>query len=565
MLQYEVLLQEMLGAAGLLGKDSELPNEKRLACHHALLRELLVANAFGPLQASPAGRPAAVAERAALKEELVAQAAKHEAHVAELNAASAALQAQLDSTTAQVASLRQQMMDKTEQHWKANSACEAELRKWKERYEECEREANYLRGQLAEGVSKRAAMSALQEACKPSWGAHAGGATQNQAEVLQQQLGVLLNSRLDNFERQLAVTHADDAPQLRAACMAECNVALQQLRGLGDLSQQHASRRGVEQASPANLASPQTPAAAVVDGKQQQHRPSSREGRSALPADQTGDQAEPSGRSSGQAGAPAEELHAQLWRKFEHYCGLDFVPRPAYARRLDLKGLLRLIEDCLASKWRQSSAQGRGLQEATADFFFRYVEEKYGPRDLAAYICHGCLTAVEQHQEGNAVVRMFAAILRGTLAEPAWQYSMQWRRILARLAIGSLVSPKAVIATLYPTAAVEEQAALLAKLTHREGTHADDIIEVLTGELLSGRELRYQHWLQILQSREVEPGLPEFADLCMQHMPSVKREMIESMFRLVQGAEQRGDRHGSAPPDKLAYVAACLEAAAIDC
>lgn len=48
--RYEVLLQEMLSAAGVLDIPAGQQNVRKLACHMALLGELVSAHAFGSLQ-----------------------------------------------------------------------------------------------------------------------------------------------------------------------------------------------------------------------------------------------------------------------------------------------------------------------------------------------------------------------------------------------------------------------------------------------------------------------------------------------------------------------------------
>ena len=40
---------------------------------------------------------------------------------------------------------------------------------------------------------------------------------------------------------------------------------------------------------------------------------------------------------------------------------------------------------------------GKLSEEQPADFFFRFIEDRYGHGDVASLVAHGCIQAMEQH------------------------------------------------------------------------------------------------------------------------------------------------------------------------
>ena len=44
-----------------------------------------------------------------------------------------------------------------------------------------------------------------------------------------------------------------------------------------------------------------------------------------------------------------------------------------------------------------AGAVGKLSEEQPADFFFRFIEDRYGHGDVASLVAHGCIQALEQH------------------------------------------------------------------------------------------------------------------------------------------------------------------------
>ena len=43
-----------------------------------------------------------------------------------------------------------------------------------------------------------------------------------------------------------------------------------------------------------------------------------------------------------------------------------------------------------------AGAVGKLSEEQPADFFFRFIEDRYGHGDVASLVAHGCIQALEQ-------------------------------------------------------------------------------------------------------------------------------------------------------------------------
>ncbi|KAK3284745.1 hypothetical protein CYMTET_7620 [Cymbomonas tetramitiformis] len=689
--QYEVRLQEILAAAGAV-EHSKKPDARRLSCHMALLRELLSSSAFGPMQvlmqtmteelekclytdelASSSlpssfrgNNPASSLEKVPFFAELSEVKAKLEKTTSESqtnkemaetsekkakdalrklhgegpDAAKATasinlLEYELDKAKSETERVKGELSKAQAQREHDMMALETEVRRWKRASDNAQDQLQVLKQQVQDQESVRRAFAQLHG----SGGQQQRDSAQEEASKLEQQLLVLQNARIDEYEAALDTTcNAAQAAQLRSNFVEELGQIQQEL----ELLREHMATQRVKAAgTPTGMglggAESSEGGFSLPRGGQRQLEVSSDgmnftaldqfpgAGQVAMlppgcthlrwlpvraPVEETGKSASgldvpvplrpdeasllrQQGRAEGGVMEAGQQLVGPLWDGFRKACGgHTAATAPMLARQMQLRPLIRTLEELLNAKWQVeqrartpaggtkkgtpgsepvASAEDAELEDPRAkmtlhQFFYEHLKEKYVLPPTVLLVAHGILSAIERCRSSHAVVMLVSRVLSCELDEATWRYTMHWRRLLASgLPLSSTRDFGVLVNVLYPAVREEE----LSDLCMSFATHSSEppspstALEFLTGRLLAKQEPRLRKWLKILKWKDTH------------HRNSFRRqEFLEigaKLFQLIKGEDVAREYDGVSsryggervPIDALAYVACCLDAMSI--
>eukprot|EP00854_Cymbomonas_tetramitiformis_P009046 gene9046-10720_t len=404
-------------------------------------------------------------------------------------------------------------------------AGQTEVRRWKRASDNAQDQLQVLKQQVQDQESVRRAFAQLHG----SGGQQQRDSAQEEASKLEQQLLVLQNARIDEYEAALDTT---------------CNAA--QGCRWNDVAFGNMRR---------------------ADGRIR--------------------------KAEGGVMEAGQQLVGPLWDGFRKACGgHTAATAPMLARQMQLRPLIRTLEELLNAKWQVeqrartpaggtkkgtpgsepvASAEDAELEDPRAkmtlhQFFYEHLKEKYVLPPTVLLVAHGILSAIERCRSSHAVVMLVSRVLSCELDEATWRYTMHWRRLLASgLPLSSTRDFGVLVNVLYPAVREEE----LSDLCMSFATHSSEppspstALEFLTGRLLAKQEPRLRKWLKILKWKDTH------------HRNSFRRqEFLEigaKLFQLIKGEDVAREYDGVSsryggervPIDALAYVACCLDAMSI--
>ena len=269
--------------------------------------------------------------------------------------------------------------------------------------------------------------------------------------------------------------------------------------------------------------------------------------------------------------------YSALWEGYDEHCtrhqlGISRAV-PLLPREVPLERLLLLVEGVLTLKAREDAAAESSAEHLPlARALFLYLEERYALPGLVQVVGHGMLVACEEHAAAHAVIRLFAGVLMGTVHEAALRHAMLWRSLLAKqehaMPLRSAQAFGQTLACLYVGARDDDVqdtfTAFETRISERgcEPTSAA-VIEFLTEQLLTGKEVRYAKFARILAWKDAGSrggfSCSAFLHVGMPLLPHKSREEMVLVFDEALAGEDGALGQSVASVDALAHVLSVVE------
>eukprot|EP00873_Tetraselmis_striata_P014549 jgi/Tetstr1/434813/TSEL_023863.t1 len=222
------------------------------------------------------------------------------------------------------------------------------------------------------------------------------------------------------------------------------------------------------------------------------------------------------------------------------------------------------------------TARGQDAAEIAAhvhvpasEFFFSYLKERYGCHEVAMFVAHSILKAIERDQSHTNKVAMFGKLLAQDIDDGLWLYATQIEWLLNNHPRG----PQWEISTqaqfnefwglLYPQLSETELSHAFREVTKGQGPEAlsnSVVIDFIIGQLLHKTEHRFKRWVKVLKWKDtMNKNMVQRYDICSaapKMFPDVDPKGVELAFCI---AAQTYDKE-HLPLETMAYLACHLEA-----
>ncbi|DBA69844.1 TPA: hypothetical protein ACH3X2_012558 [Trebouxia sp. C0005] len=256
----------------------------------------------------------------------------------------------------------------------------------------------------------------------------------SEALVLEQQLGVLLNAKLDEYEESKSRGNSAELGHEHHRFKSEADAMMQQLVALKKYIDGHTQLPAVQQsvAAAEDATSPQcksdtaqmsqassdppssplttpslsrvTPRPLVLDPpglseagvpfSAQSSQQSSISSRCTPTRHRSLDTAKAVGVVEAWQKVDVEADLVKVWETYEEVFYGDYHPVQSTYRRMSKSQLVSLLGSWVTEKGLDEHVI---CEESLVDHFFRYLEEAYGCGDLASHVAHGCMMAFDEY------------------------------------------------------------------------------------------------------------------------------------------------------------------------
>ncbi|KAA6417193.1 MAG: hypothetical protein FRX49_12830 [Trebouxia sp. A1-2] len=589
--QYEALLQELLARSGTAELPADEPSHRRLACHVSLLKQLLQVGVFGPLQAV----------------KLQKQTEKLNKHL------KIAYQKAADSEAAHATTVSQHLK-KLEDKQK-----EVGQWQWQEQVQVLQERLSRVHIAHQEAEEEEQVLQQLKLACMLPEDQQRNSALHQLSEalVLEQQLGVLLNAKLDEYEESKSRGNSAELGHEHHRFKSEADAMMQQLVALKKYIDGHTQLPAVQQsvAAAEDATSPQcksdtaqlsqassdppssplttpslsrvTPRPLVLDPpglseagvpfSAQSSQQSSISSRCTPTRHRSLDTAKAVGVVEAWQKVDVEADLVKVWETYEEVFYGDYHPVQSTYRRERLLCTMEkqhsnyctvTFQHCPSGCFGVTTSKVEGLdehvicEESLVDHFFRYLEEAYGCGDLASHVAHGCMMAFDEYVGQNKVLTSRMHALAGLLPEPVWQYCTSVNRII--MAQEPTTNPLPLLRELYPNALPEELARVASGLV---GSHLSpqalkmQLAELILEQVFTGQELRHRKWREKVENsphrRTEQWNRQDFVSLCVHTFSGETDALVIALCDAVSPDENTWN----VSVGIMAYIACCLEVA----
>lgn len=651
LVQYEVLLQEMLTKAGCDLSPDAPRDVKRLACHMHLFEELHRGGAFGgltgvinmvikevqkslysdevianPLLGGPGGngnmarlpffatihrmeqelgqihaQAAGYQQQAAnhtqVEQQLQEELQRERERAEELEGQLTRLEYEVAKARDRAASAMEEMEINHNKDRESIQYLEHQLKLAKEASKDTVDEIKMLRGREEVEVRMRSHFAGIEYEKAEETDSPRKVSMLEQSHVIITQLLTLQNGRIDDYENRLAnaqnaaIPSHETPEQVKFYFAAEMNSLHKEIKDLQEY-QQSTEKRELDKnlrkgpASDGQLSKvPEMRIPSTVEEET--------EGREGMTLD----------TQTTQTRMPASQA-ARMWHSFHvRSRGNNLLIKPQVSREIPPAELTATINRIIEAnflamsphvKWSNEGnrAQPRGRlhcsddhpsvgkrQDAAqvakrtaipaAEFFYEYLEDRYGCHEVAMCVAHSILKGVEHDHSGNNKVAMYGKVLARDIDDALWQYAAQCEWLLHNHPRGQQwqVTTQAQFeefwGLLYPQLSEAELSQAFKEVTNGHGAHVlsnDLVIDYCIGKLLQKTENRFKRWVKVLKWKDTTNKnivhRHEVSSAAPKMFPELDPKVVDLAFCLA--AQSYNSDH--LPLESMAYLACHLDA-----